>query len=493
MNDVALNEIIIRLKLIEASLKINEINQANEYLNVLIDEYKMGDLENTKQLIISNEQNKAIFLIGQIIKSYENIFGKMNSGTKIETQSNNKSQINQDKPNLIPFKKNNKWGFNDSNNVLIIDCQYDEVLNFQEGKAAVKKNSYWGFINTNGDICSDFIFERVNSFCDGMASVCIRSTKEYSISKNSYRISEIDKKSYKVEKQYFLKWGFINHTGQIVIPIQYANVKDFSEGLAMVETLINYSDGMSWFEKKYKIDFIDKTGRNVIKLNNYVTSSGWDSDFWQYHNKAYTFIDGRCKVYTPYVSKEFNQDVIINKSGDIILSNLNYDRIMSYSEGLAAVAHVTRLVNVNGEDYFEEKWGFVDLNGNEIIDCKFNNVGSFKEGLAPVCLNQKWGFINKEGFVVISPKFEAVRQFSEGLAAAYQEVPNLDSNIKQKLFKWGFIDLNGKTIIPFIYDGYSLSYEEFIPGCASFKKGLVRVQKGGKGCTINKEGTLIEE
>lgn len=447
MNYVALDEIIIRLKLIDASLKVNEINQANEYLDILINKYEMNDLVSTKTLIDSNEIQKATFLVEQIIKSYENINRKIKSEPEIEKQNLNKIQINQQTTILVPFKKNNKWGFKDLNNEVIIDSIYDEAYNFQENKAAVKKDGCWGFINTNGDICSDFIFERVNSFCDGMAAVCIRSTNEYSISKNSYRISEIDKKSYKEEKQYYLKWGFINHTGKIVIPIQYKNVKDFSEELAMVETLINYSEGMSWFEKKYKIDFIDKSGKIVIELNNYISSNGWDSDFWRYHNKPYSFVDGRCKVYTPYVSKEFNQDVIINKSGDIILSNLNYDRIMSYFEGLAAVAHVTRIVNSNGEDYFEEKWGFVDPNGNEVIDCKFNNVGSFKEGLAPVCLNQKWGFI----------------------------------------------DMTGKTIIPFIYDGYSLSYEEFIPGFASFKNGLVRVQKGNKGYTINKEGSLIEE
>ena len=51
MNYVALDEIIIRLKLIYASLKVNEINQANEYLDILINKYKMNDLvENPRKL-----------------------------------------------------------------------------------------------------------------------------------------------------------------------------------------------------------------------------------------------------------------------------------------------------------------------------------------------------------------------------------------------------------------------------------------------------------
>ena len=202
MNEDTLADIIIRLKLIEASLKVNELNQANEYLHILIDKYKMSDLENTKSLIHSNDIKNATFLVEQIITSYENIFRNIESVTKLEIQSIDKTEINQPTSILIPFKKNNNWGFKDLNNDLIIDCIYDEAFDFQEGKAAVKKDGSWGFINAIGDVCSDFIYERVDSYYDGMAAVSIRSTKEYSISKNSYLISEIDKSFQKVEKIY---------------------------------------------------------------------------------------------------------------------------------------------------------------------------------------------------------------------------------------------------------------------------------------------------
>jgi len=493
MKDEILDEIIIKLKLIDALLKTNELNQVNEYLNLLSDKYEMSDLVTIKNLITSNEITSAKLLVEQVIKSYENISRNIKSVTKTEIHIVDTIQTSQDSTILIAFKKENKWGFKNLNNETIIDCIYDEALNFQEGKAAVKKDDNWGFINTKGDICSDFIYERIDSYYDGMAAVGIRSTNEYCTSKNQYKKSKIDNNFYLDEKNYLLKFGFINHAGSLVIPIQYDNVNRFSEGLAMVELLINYTEGMNWHEKKNNYYFIDKTGSIKIDLKNFQNFSGWDGDFWHFHNKPFLFIDGRCKVYTPNVSKAFNQDAIINKSGDIILSNLNYDRIKSYSEGLAAVGHVTELVDSEGGDYFETKWGFVDINGNEVINCKFDDVGSFKDDLAPVLINQKWGFINRNGFVIISCKFHAVRQFSEGLAAAYQEVPNLDSSNKQKSYKWGFIDKTGKTVIPFIYDGYSLSYEEFIPGCDSFKNGRVKVKKESKWFIINKQGNLVED
>jgi hypothetical protein len=493
MQDKILDDIIIRLKLIDALIKNSEINQAKEYLTILTDKYEMNDLVKIKYLTISNEIDNAKVLLSQVIKSYEDIDRINKSSLKLQTQNIYNLQLSKDELTLIPFKKENKWGFKDFKNVLIIESIYDDYFPFQEGKAAVKKDENWGFINIKGDVCSDFIYERVESYYDGMAAVSIRSTNEYSTVTNTFGISKIDNSTYQVDRQYFLKWGFINHDGELVIPIQYENVKRFSEGLAMVETLINYYDGMIWNEKKYKYDFIDKTGDIKIELKNFENSSGWDRDFWHFHNKPFIFNGGRCKVYTQYVSKAFNQDAIINKSGDIIVSNLNYDRIMSYSEGLAAVAHVDELEDSDGEKYFKQKWGFIDINGNEVIGCKFEEVGSFKEGIAPVRLNNKWGFINNNGFVIVSCKFQAVRQFSEGLAAAYQEVPNLDLSTKHKSYKWGFINKAGKTVIPFIYEGYSLSYEEFIPGCFSFKNGRVKVQKDSKWFTINMQGDSVEE
>ncbi len=49
------------------------------------------------------------------------------------------------------------------------------------------------------------------------------------------------------------KWGFIDKTGKVVIPLQYDYASNFSEGLALVK-----KDGKS--------GFVDKTGKAVIPL-----------------------------------------------------------------------------------------------------------------------------------------------------------------------------------------------------------------------------------
>ena len=81
----------------------------------------------------------------------------------------------------------------------------------------------------------------------------------------------------------------------------------------------------------------------------------------------------------------------------------NYFYIWIFSEGLARV-----LLN--------NKLGFIDKTGKEVIPIKYDDASSFSEGLASVSLNYKYGFIDKTGKEVIPIKYDYAEGFSEGLA-----------------------------------------------------------------------------
>lgn len=142
----------------------------------------------------------------------------------------------------------------------------------------------------------------------------------------------------------------------------------------------------------------------------------------------------------------------------------------------------------------DDKYGFIDKNGNVVIPLKYDRAGSFHEGLAPVCIGDKWGFIDKSGKVVIPMKYDAVEYFHNGGAIAM---------IKGK---FGMIDKNGKTIAQFIYDNlvpgelnycikdYRLGFlddngKTVIPNkyeCISFfSEGLVSIEVDGKSGYVN--------
>ena len=57
--------------------------------------------------------------------------------------------------------------------------------------------------------------------------------------------------------------------------------------------------------------------------------------------------------------------------------------------------------NLNISPYLkDDKWGYIDKNGNVVIDFIYDDANSFSEELASVEKDGKYGYIDKEGNVV---------------------------------------------------------------------------------------------
>jgi len=116
------------------------------------------------------------------------------------------------------------------------------------------------------------------------------------------------------------------------------------------------------------------------------------------------------------------------------------------------------------------KWGFINKSGKEIIPVKYNSIYDFSDGLALAIINDKWGFIDKTGKEIIPLKYDrALLYFTEGLTGVA---------IKDK---WGFIDKAGKVIIPFKYDSVF-----------NFKDGKSDVRINDERFSINKKGERVK-
>ena len=132
-----------------------------------------------------------------------------------------------------------------------------------------------------------------------------------------------------------------------------------------------------------------------------------------------------------------------------------YKDYYGFSDGLAAVE-------------LNDKFGFIDKTGKEVIPLIYDNAYSFSNGLAVVALNGKYGFIDETGREVIPFKYDGAKAFSEGLARVL---------LKNKC---GYIDETGKEVVPFKYDfGYN------------FFEGFARVILNNKYGFIDKTGREI--
>lgn len=120
------------------------------------------------------------------------------------------------------------------------------------------------------------------------------------------------------------------------------------------------------------------------------------------------------------------------------------------------------------------KEGVIDMAGNWIIPCKFDYINSFKDdSIASASLNGKAGLIDVNGEVIIPFDYETIDNFREGLACV-----RING-------QYGFINRAGDLVIPCIYD-------ELYNGIG-FQEGLVGVKKDGEWGYLDKKGNIVIE
>ena len=344
------------------------------------------------------------------------------------------------------------------------DSRFEFAESFSEGKARVVSGGKLGFIDKTGSFVIPATFNLEGSyifghdtcagFSEGLAAVSIGDfpRRQYGFIDHSGNMV--------IQPQYSCawhfseglapilqsgKWGYIDKSGQVVIKPAFEMAGFFSGGLALVKT------------KKGEYEYIDKSGRSVItKTRNRLFDSDGDPIFFRRakFSSASDFHDGlaraRCFKNEGFIDKtgmflrvkghrahgDFSggRAVVIscntsnnNKYGYIdskmrVVINPIFDGAGDFHDGLAVVKR-------------SGKCGFIDGLGNVIIPFLFDEASSFHEGLAAVKVNGLIGYVNGNGSVVVSPQFKSARDFSEGLAAVkYNGI-------------WRFIDNTGAFVI----------------------------------------------
>ena len=184
-------------------------------------------------------------------------------------------------------------------------------------------------------------------------------------------------------------------------------------------------------------------------------------------------------AYAKLLHGENDKEAIVELTPEFVSAIQKYEKLGSFSEGLAAVMR-------------DGKWGYINTKGEEVIPCQFPNpyedyiASPFSEGLALVQKDGKWGFVNTEGVEVIpiSIDAEAVGKFSEGLAFVYKDNEN-----------FFVIDKEGKTVFSGKCDfSWYLGPEvtsEFLP---VFYQGIVSVpMEPDKFAVYDKQGNKTKD
>jgi hypothetical protein len=320
---------------------------------------------------------------------------------------------------LFPAKWNDLYGFIDVAGNMVIKPQYEEVKEFFEGLAAVNVNGKFGFIDKKGDLVIEPRYKWVHSgFSEDRVAVSIGDKDYIIIDRSGNEI--VHDSHYTCIIDYYSEglcpvkvedalWGFVDKSGVMVIKPQFKFANSFSEGLSAVD-----------FEGRK--GFIDHTGQLQIP-NRYKTADSFSEGL----ALTTVLVEKKTAGLTFWRSKEENSDKkygFINKNGDVVIEH-RFEYARSFSDGLAAVKT-------------KEKWGFVDRLGNMVINANYSFVENFSEGLVGFSLSNsssKYGYMDKTGRVVIEPQFATAFEFKNGLA-----------HVEWSAIKTGYIDRSGRTV-----------------------------------------------
>lgn len=377
---------------------------------------------------------------------------------------------------LIPYRKQNLWGFTSPTGKVSIRAKFKFALPFANKVAPVYledgSNKGWVLINAKGEVVSKF-YEKLDAFRNGFSIFQENGKNEYGVlssegkilTKGLYtRIEMISENRFLVTKEgIFGKYGYINQKGKEVVPLLYDSGKSFSEKRAVVAISVGVNPKTG--KKILKYGYIDKKGKEIVTPTYNIAHSFQNGLAAVVKGSKLGFINRKGEVVISFdydmfdygvgffeenvsiVWKE-NKPMLIDREGKVIIDKGVYDSIEPFKEGRARV----------GKGNFKQKtirFGYIDSSGKEIIPCIYNSAYDFSEGVAVVSLGDgKFGFIDLLGNQVTDFKYFYAEQFQNGFGIVKQKFL-IDKKENKTEIRETFVDRKGLELTEFKYSSVS--------------------------------------
>ena len=259
-------------------------------------------------------------------------------------------------------------------------AEYDNVTVFGGGMCPVEREGLWGFVDTKGTRYVSLQFVEVGPFSGGLAPVVDSEGNAYFIDNQGNKkkvilnVENVEKLGL-IENNVFALyngeyWGFYDGDGNHLFGT-YQETSNIGNGVAAVNTgngwqLVDY-DGKDLTGKTYEGVHMDE--KQIVHRNDRIFVAVGD---------GYQMIDTSGKVYSKHT----------------------YEDVRLFNDTTYAA------VKING------KWGFVDKNGDIVLEPQYEDARSFCNGFAAVKVDGLWGYINAEGQMVIVNTFVDAKDFT---------------------------------------------------------------------------------
>lgn len=354
---------------------------------------------------------------------------------------------------LAPLKKDGKVGYVNEKGKFVIKAKFDDARPFgPNGLAAAQYMGAWGYIDTKGEFVIEPSFSDAYDFDkNGVAHVFaggyhgfINEKGQWVIENKYTYINEFDEiyglasASLKTD-EYTYSYGYINRAGEMVIDALYDEAYAFApNGVARV-----YKDG--------EYSYIDTKG-NTVLTGDFRFASDFGSNglaFVSYsdsNESGYITVDGTMAISIGKDKALTGEPFDENGIGKVYaygkcrfvrgenkpLEDVGCQEVREFDENGIAVAQVSlqqyNFITLDGKLLLSEscrmcsefsyglarvktddRWGYVDLQGNQVIDCQFYTATDFySDGYAIVGIlngeEVKYAIIDKEGNYLVGLK-----------------------------------------------------------------------------------------
>lgn len=360
-----------------------------KYDGIQADQYSLNENHNKKAGFIVSIKTNDGYKFG-----YINYKGK----TLLETEYNEIARINyindDESVYLVAFKNGQAGLFKNKSKVLeneYEDIQFDNINNL----LILQRNGKQGVSDLDGKKIIQLEYDNIiitgNSINAQKGDEVTVFNSEGEKLKNSNFISvlETDNKNYFITIDKNENYGVIDKDDNVIIDNKY--------------TFIDYLfDNYFVAQNEQKIGIVDDKGKEVIKFDYDVLQKIEGTDLIQgIKNESIDLIDKNMKKIL--TMKNAQIDI---KENYIKIYNSEDRKYLQYDGKEVSNINVIKEAKLFAKKS-NNKWGFVDKNGNIKIQYTYDMVTELNEyGYAGIKLNGKWGVINSEGKIIQEPIYD---------------------------------------------------------------------------------------
>lgn len=359
-----------------------------EYKEIKVDEYYEKDSAyRYSGYIVGTETDN-----GTMYK-YINYNNKQQSKDEYQDIQRVVDYENKDEYYLI-FKKDNKYGVIKNENI-VINNEYDNIEYDSFNQLfTVKKDGKYGVLKSNGETLISCLYDEID--IEGIYIYSLKGEEQIIFDTTGAKIENpkyksvynVEDTNYKITINNENKYGVVDENNNEIIKNEYYYIGYLENNYFVVsgqngKNGIMNNEGKVVLEVKYdtiekleKSDIIEATELNtntIILFNKEIKQIANISNSTLYEGENFV------KLYSNNEQKYFDSEGNEKENKEILNNKLFADV-------------------KNG------KWGFIDSNGNVIVDYIYDNVTEFNSyGFAGIKKDGKWGSINDEGKVIIEP------------------------------------------------------------------------------------------